>query len=296
MPPTLATTFGHFASVGDRRLPGGEHLVAASGVRADADRPAEVVEDDRRVGERPREVGQVGDVRVVDPALERHAVLAQVRVALAGTPGRAAHGPGDRPAGWERPCGPPTPRDDGCRESAGGSPRSAPRAPAATRSPSRRSALPTMPAATRVSPYRPLALIAAMPCTNSVSPTTLNSSGPSARYIDVHSTNTVWRTLCAAHVRHELLEEVAVAGPVPEVVMGIDDRKARLERHLISQAEPILWLGTGLLGCRVRRGPASSDGGGGETANGVLPGAAEKASAVEVRHDPILQTLRADAN
>ena len=48
-----------------------------------------------------------------------------------------------------------------------------------------------MPVATRVSPYWPLALIAAMPCTNSVSPTTLSSSGPSARYMDEHSTKTV---------------------------------------------------------------------------------------------------------
>src|SRR5215472_9685885 len=40
-----------------------------------------------------------------------------------------------------------------------------------TRSPSVRSPKPTMPAATRVGPYRPLSLMAAMPATNSVSPT-----------------------------------------------------------------------------------------------------------------------------
>ena len=67
-----------------------------------------------------------------------------------------------------------------------------------TAAPSRRSACPTMPVAARVSPYSPLALCAAMPPTNSVSPTGRSDSGPSARYIAPHSTNTVWRTLCPA--------------------------------------------------------------------------------------------------
>ena len=52
-----------------------------------------------------------------------------------------------------------------------------------------------MPAATRVGPYRPLALIAATPLTNSVSPTGRIGSEPAARYIDMHSTNTVATTL-----------------------------------------------------------------------------------------------------
>ena len=65
-----------------------------------------------------------------------------------------------------------------------------------TPSPSVRSAKLTMPAATRVGPYRPLRLIAATPPTNSVSPTGRMAAGPSARYIDMHSTNTVDVTLC----------------------------------------------------------------------------------------------------
>ena len=48
-----------------------------------------------------------------------------------------------------------------------------------------------MPAATRVGPYMPLALIAAWPATNSVSPTGRISTGPAARYIEWHSRNTV---------------------------------------------------------------------------------------------------------
>ena len=53
-----------------------------------------------------------------------------------------------------------------------------------------------MPAATRVDPYMPLALIAAWPVTNSISPTGRISAGPPARYIEWHSRNTVATTLC----------------------------------------------------------------------------------------------------
>ena len=150
-----------------------------------------------------------------------------------------------------------------------------------------------MPAAARISPYWPLALTAAMPCTNSVSPTTLNSSGPVARYIDVHSTNTVWRTLCAARVRDELLEEVAVARPIPEVMVRIDDRKPRLERRLFGQAQPVLGLGAlrRRLGRRVI-GPAVHDSGGGETPDGVPPGTTEKTSAGDVAVPALLKRDR----
>lgn len=48
----------------------------------------------------------------------------------------------------------------------------------------------------RVGPYWPLALIAAVPLTNSVSPTGFISVGPSARYIEPHSMNTVSVILC----------------------------------------------------------------------------------------------------
>ena len=66
----------------------------------------------------------------------------------------------------------------------------------ATRAPSFRLAWPTMAAAARPGPYRPLALAAASPWTNSTSPTGRISSGPSARYIARASMNTVDRTLC----------------------------------------------------------------------------------------------------
>ena len=65
----------------------------------------------------------------------------------------------------------------------------------ATPSPSLRSTVPTMPAATRQDPYAPEALMAAMPLTNSVSPTGRMASGPVALCMAVHCTNTVDTTL-----------------------------------------------------------------------------------------------------
>jgi len=53
-----------------------------------------------------------------------------------------------------------------------------------TRAPSVRSVLPNITAQARAGPNVPLALIAATPVTNSVSPKDRNSSGPSGRYIE----------------------------------------------------------------------------------------------------------------
>lgn len=64
-----------------------------------------------------------------------------------------------------------------------------------TLSPRLRFAWPTIAAAALPGPYRPLSLAADSPCTNSTSPTGLISSGPSARYIDRASINTVETTL-----------------------------------------------------------------------------------------------------
>jgi hypothetical protein len=73
-----AADFGHDVAAArqlrDRGSPRLEDLVVLAGVGAEAERAAEVVEDDRRVRERPREVGQLRDLRVVRPTLEGHAV------------------------------------------------------------------------------------------------------------------------------------------------------------------------------------------------------------------------------
>src|SRR4029077_3101186 len=65
----------------DGGLPSREYLIAPPGVLSNPNRPTEMVEDDRRVWKRLRQVGQFRDLRVVHPALERQPVGAQVRVA-----------------------------------------------------------------------------------------------------------------------------------------------------------------------------------------------------------------------
>jgi len=67
-----------------------------------------------------------------------------------------------------------------------------------TRSPSSRSACPTIACATLVLVYLRLAAMAAWPTANSVSPTGLRCSGPAARYMFEHSTYTDASTLCPA--------------------------------------------------------------------------------------------------
>src|SRR5437870_2221507 len=64
----------------DGRLPSSEYLIAPPGVLSNPNRSAEMVEDDRRVRKRLRQISQLRDLRVVHPALERQPVGAQVRV------------------------------------------------------------------------------------------------------------------------------------------------------------------------------------------------------------------------
>ena len=54
-----------------------------AGIGADADRPADVVEDDRRFGERARQLGQLVDLRVIEPGVEGEPEAAEDGEALA---------------------------------------------------------------------------------------------------------------------------------------------------------------------------------------------------------------------
>jgi len=51
------------------------------------------------------------------------------------------------------------------------------------------------------------------------------------RYLDI---------VAAVRVGHQLVEEIAPAWPVPEVVMWIHDRQLGLEDRLFASVEPIL--------------------------------------------------------
>ena len=195
MPPSLIVTFGARRHRRDAAPPGGQHLVVLVGIGADPQQAANMVQDDGQVGDRPwqnpQALGAVGSTssppRTIPcgPARERQPGIARCRA---------------DPASCARPCF--RPRDEGPTSPNGGCPGTGwdwppvmLRAPGATRSPSSRLACPTMAAAARPGPYRPLALAAASPWTNSTSPTGRISSGPSARYMARASMNTVERTL-----------------------------------------------------------------------------------------------------
>ena len=139
----------------------------------------------------------------------------------------------------------PARRRGGCRGSASSRPMwASSTAPHAL--PSVRSAKLTMPAATRVGAAAAASRSsAATPLTNSVSPTGRIASGPSARYIDRHSTNTVAVTLCPLPVSaRQLVEQVAPARVVPEMVVRVADGQRWLEDpplHLRHPPVPVYW-------------------------------------------------------
>src|ERR1019366_5024487 len=72
----------------DGALPGLELLFRTAGIRAHTQASANVIEDDRRVRESAGERGDLGELRVVAPALERQAEFCQPREA--GAPGGIA--------------------------------------------------------------------------------------------------------------------------------------------------------------------------------------------------------------
>ena len=83
---------------------------------------------------------------------------------------------------------------------------------------------------------------AAKPWTNSTSPKGRSSSGPSGRYMDLVSINTVDRMLCPLLMSADsCLKRVALVGnsddsKVPEVVVGIANRKLGLQSGLYGQS------------------------------------------------------------
>jgi len=108
-----------------------------------------------------------------------------------------------------------------------------------------------MPWQSRAGPYWPLALIAAVPLTNSVSPTGFISVGPSARYIEPHSTKTVWVMLWPLPV--SAVKEKTVPWAIPQMMMGIDNLQPRLDDLLLPQREPgwIRVMRVGRIDCRA---------------------------------------------
>ena len=67
----------------DRRRPPGEHLVAPAAIDADAQRTADMVQADMRVRERARQCGQLIDLRMIQPCIERQVQRRQAGEAFA---------------------------------------------------------------------------------------------------------------------------------------------------------------------------------------------------------------------
>jgi hypothetical protein len=103
------------------------------------------------------------------------------------------------------------------------------------------------------------------------------------RALDEHGLAHVMRP----DILDKILKEVPVAGSIPQVVMGVDDRKPWLERGLVGQRQPVRGLDgtTGrLLGPRARRPEAFQGACSGETTERVLPCTIEKAPARDLIH------------
>ncbi len=82
-PPSLATTFGQRASSPMAPLPLDEDLTPPPLVGADPERTTQVIEHDGGRGKGPGQAGQLGNLRVVEPGIEREATPGQLGEALA---------------------------------------------------------------------------------------------------------------------------------------------------------------------------------------------------------------------
>ena len=70
-PPSFMWTFGHFGELGDALLPDRHDLGRLAGILADAQHAADMVADDRLVGEGAGEIDQVGQLRMEVPGVRR---------------------------------------------------------------------------------------------------------------------------------------------------------------------------------------------------------------------------------
>src|SRR6266446_4515504 len=82
-PPKFGDNVGALCELRDGLAPRPENLVVFSRIGADAERAAEMVEDDRGVRESPRQVCQFSNLGMVAPAFETHLVAREMRISLA---------------------------------------------------------------------------------------------------------------------------------------------------------------------------------------------------------------------
>ncbi len=85
-PPSLTCTLGQCANSRDPGAPFCKDIVAPAGVTAEANRAADMVEHDRRLGEGARQVGEFAELGVVHPSVKAETERRQSGKALAHPP------------------------------------------------------------------------------------------------------------------------------------------------------------------------------------------------------------------
>ena len=226
-----------FRQLRHRRPPSFEHFVGLPRVRTDAQRTPEVVEHDRRVWERARQVRELRDLRMVQPSLEAEVARGQLGEArperrvqekvlrgaavgvpdgVAGVPARgmadAAKPGAGRAVGVEHLADPVTQHQVRVTDDAGAD---AVLAVASARG-HRRHAVDELRLAHRHHGCR--------------------TAGPiHAGALDKHGADDV---VPAADVREHFVQQVAASWMVPEVVVGIADPSVRIEDGLLHAGEP----------------------------------------------------------
>src|SRR5215469_11867675 len=108
------------------------------------------------------------------------------------------------------------------------------------RLPTRKSTLPMIPAQALVGPYLPLSLIAATPATKVVSPSERSSGGPSAVHLAAFKKDRSADIVAAAQILDQVVQQIAVARPVPQMMVRIDDRVFGFECGFLGRGEPVL--------------------------------------------------------
>src|SRR6516165_3127131 len=79
----LDVDIGAGGELADACAPRGEYFVALAGIGAEADRAADMVEDDLRVGKGARQIDQLVELGVVHPGVKAEAEWAEAGEALA---------------------------------------------------------------------------------------------------------------------------------------------------------------------------------------------------------------------
>jgi hypothetical protein len=95
-PPSFTDDVRRAGQLDEGLAPAREYLFATMRVGSDAERRADVIENDRRVGEAARKVGEQRDLMMEEPGIESHAQRSRVRQSPARKRGSVIRSGGGR--------------------------------------------------------------------------------------------------------------------------------------------------------------------------------------------------------